>query len=209
MQILESLSTNWLNVLVAVTTFLYTYFVLVRLIKGKEEESKKIESERNKFFKAFLEGLKAGAISTVDDVDNIYKGVRGSSSEDLSYRYNLSKWLKEFLVKLISKEMDESIDNNVLVEWNKKISDFIHKIEEASPYSGLPEIERNILTDMSSYLKNDNKDGIERKISEVAGILQARNDDLNKIRNTNKWAVPLAVVGMILTVVFGLLSILK
>ena len=113
------------------------------------------------------------------------------------------------MVALISKEIDKSIEDKMLIEWKEKISSFIQKIEEVSPYSDLPDIERSILTDISTYLENNDKDAVERKLSELASIIQARNDDLNKIRSTNKWAVPLAVVGMILTVVFGLLSILQ
>jgi len=112
------------------------------------------------------------------------------------------------MVALISKEIDKSIEDKMLIEWKEKISSFIQKIEEVSPYSDLPDIERSILTDISTYLENNDKDAVERKLSELASIIQARNDDLNKIRSTNKWAVPLAVVGMILTVVFGLLSII-
>ena len=156
-----------------------------------------------------MEGLKIGAINTIDDIENVYKGIGVLSTEDLSYRYRLSRWLREFMVALISKEIDKSIEDKTLIEWKEKISSFIQKIEEVSPYSDLPDIERSILTDISTYLKNNDKDAVERKLSELASIIQARNDDLNKIRSTNKWAVPLAVVGMILTVVFGLLSILQ
>ena len=151
-----------------------------------------------------MEGLKIGAINTIDDIENVYKGIGVLSAEDLSYRYRLSRWLREFMVALISKEIDKSIEDKTLIEWKEKISSFIQKIEEVSPYSDLPDIERSILT-----VKNNDKDAVERKLSELASIIQARNDDLNKIRSTNKWAVPLAVVGMILTVVFGLLSILQ
>ena len=156
-----------------------------------------------------MEGLKIGAINTIDDIENVYKGIGVLSTEDLSYRYRLSRWLREFMVALISKEIDKSIEDKTLIEWKEKISSFIQKIEEVSPCSDLPDIERSILTDISTYLKNNDKDAVERKLSELASIIQARNDDLNKIRSTNKWAVPLAVVGMILTVVFGLLSILQ
>jgi len=198
-----------LNFLLVALTGIYAYFVIFRLIKRKEEVTKRSITNKKRFFDTILEGLKAEVINKVEDIDNIYVGVGGSRSGDSTYRNNLSIWLKEFLVILISKEKDESIDNNVLREWNEKIADFINKIEETSPYSGLPDAERNILSDIASYLESNNKEDIERKLSEIAGILQARNEDFNRIKNTNKWAVPLAVVGMILTVVFGLISLLK
>lgn len=187
---------------------IYAYFVMERVLKEKKQDTRKLETAKKKFFKVMEDGLRTNVINTIEDVDNIYIGAGGSRSDDISYRFKISKWLKEFLVEIISKEKDESISNEILSDWKQKISDFITKIEEISPYSGLPETERNILTDIISFLESGNNDGIERKLSEVSGILQARNDDLNRIRNTNKWAVPLAVIGMILTVIFGLMSIL-
>jgi len=190
--------------LTALFAAIYASFVMQLLLKkriGERDEAKK------KFFKALLEGLKIGAINTIDDIENVYRGIGVLSSEEVSYRYRLSRWLREFMVALISKEIEKSIEDKTLIEWKEKISGFIQKIEEVSPYSDLPDIERSILIDISTYLENGNRDAVERKLSEIASIIQARNDDLNKIKSTNKWAVPLAVVGMILTVVFGLLSI--
>ena len=194
----------FINILTALFAAIYASFVMRLLLKkriGERDEAKK------KFFKALLEGLKIGAINTIDDIENVYRGIGVLSSEEVSYRYRLSRWLREFMVALISKEIEKSIEDKTLIEWKEKISGFIQKIEEVSPYSDLPDIERSILIDISTYLENGNRDAVERKLSEIASIIQARNDDLNKIKSTNKWAVPLAVVGMILTVVFGLLSI--
>jgi len=194
----------FINILTALFAAIYASFVMQLLLKkriGERDEAKK------KFFKALLEGLKIGAINTIDDIENVYRGIGVLSSEEVSYRYRLSRWLREFMVALISKEIEKSIEDKTLIEWKEKISGFIQKIEEVSPYSDLPDIERSILIDISTYLENGNRDAVERKLSEIASIIQARNDDLNKIKSTNKWAVPLAVVGMILTVVFGLLSI--
>ena len=194
----------FINILTALFAAIYAFFVMRLLLKkriGERDEAKK------KFFKALLEGLKIGVINTIDDIENVYRGIGVLSSEEVSYRYRLSRWLREFMVALISKEIEKSIEDKTLIEWKEKISGFIQKIEEVSPYSDLPDIERSILIDISTYLENGNRDAVERKLSEIASIIQARNDDLNKIKSTNKWAVPLAVVGMILTVVFGLLSI--
>lgn len=195
-----------LNVFFALIAAVVTYLVFRTTLQEREKQEEKIEPIRKKFFETLLEGLKTGTIEKLNDVENIYVGVGGSSSED--YHYDLSKLLKEFLVKLISKELDESIENNVLIEWNKNISEFIYKIQEKSPYLGLPDIERNILEDISSYLETENNKDVERKLTEIAGIIKARNDDLNKIEYINKWAVPLAIIGVFLTLLFGLMSII-
>ena len=140
---------------------------------------------------------------------NIYKGVAGLSSEDLSYRYGLSKQLREFLVAIVSKNkkfIDSSLDDGVIRDWKQKISEFIKKNETTSPYADLPAAERNVLSDITTFLEMNDPDSVKRKTLELAGMIQARNDNLNRIQNINRWAVPLSVIGLILTIAFGVLA---
>jgi len=128
---------------------------------------------------------------------NIYMGIAGFSSEDLNYRFGLSKLLREFLVKVITKKLDGEIDDETLRSWKKKITEFIKKNEEISPYADLPAPERNLLSDIQLFLERNDINSVKRKILELSAMIQARNDDLNRIRNINKWTVPLSVVGVI------------
>ncbi|AGK61488.1 hypothetical protein Asulf_01505 [Archaeoglobus sulfaticallidus PM70-1] len=139
---------------------------------------------------------------------NVYKGVSGLESEDLSYRYGLSKLLREFLVEVISKKVDRSLDDETIREWKEKITKFIKENEDISPYADLPAAERNILSDITTFLDMGDADAVKRKILELAGMIQARHDDLNRIRSINKWTVPLSVIGLILTVIFGMLALI-
>jgi len=206
-----------INLIVVATMIVFPFQVLRLIFRSlfekitiAEEENKKSLSVKINFFKATLNGLEKGTIDTLEDINNIYEGLGGSTFNDFPHHQDhLSKWLKEFLVELISKEKDESLEDEVLKDYHQKISKYIHKIEEESPYSDLSEIERSILTDISTYLENADKENAKRKLSELAGMIRTRSDDLNKIRNTNKWAMGLALAGMVFTIIFGLLTILK
>ena len=202
---------NFITILTIVTfTFTVFRFIFEKEKETAEEENKKSIGIKLKFFTTVLNGLEKGTIDTLEDINNIYEGLGGSTFEDSSHhRDHLSKWLKELIVELISRERDESLEGEVLKNYHQKISEFIHKIEEESPYSDISEIERSILTDISTYLEAGNKENVERKLSELAGMIRTRSDDLNKIRNTNKWATGLALAGMVFTIIFGLLAILR
>ena len=193
-----------LGVIVAV------YFALVsagtRLLVERKHKRKK------EFFKALGEGLRIGSIKTIDDVVNIYKGVAGLSSEDLSYRYSLSRQLREFLAGVTSKDknvIDKALEDEVIRDWTQKLSEFIKKNEALSPYADLPTAERNVLNDISVYIDKSDLESIKRKSLELAGMIQARNDDLNRIRAINKWTIPLSIFGLIFTVFFGIVVLTK
>jgi hypothetical protein len=201
MSLMEYPTTLIMMMAAYISLYATAFYFLVGLKRKKRIKRKE------KFSKALAEGLKTSSIATIDDVVNIYKGVAGLSSEDLSYRYGLSKQLREFLVNLISNKeiVDSSFDDNVIRDWKQKISEFIQKNEATSPYADLPAAERNILSDISTFLEMNDPESVKRKTSELSGMIQARNDDLNKIRNINKWAVPLSIIGLILTIIFGTL----
>lgn len=203
-----------LNLAIILTVIGFTFTVLKFFFEKEketaEEENKKTIEIKSKFFITVLNGLEKGAIGTLEDINNIYEGLDVSTFEDSSrHRDHLSKWLKELIVELISREKDESLEGEVLKNYHQKISEFIHRIEEESPYSDISEIERSILIDISIYLEAGNKENAERKLSELAGMIRTRSDDLNKIRNTNKWTTFLALAGMVFTIIFGLLTILR
>lgn len=168
--------------------------------RQKRNDSEKI------FFSTLKEGLKSQSINTLDDVINLYMGVF-KLSEGLN-RYGLSKMLRRFLVEIISnKDKDDLLDYKAIVEWKKMITDYIKTNEELSPFADLPSAERNILSDISIFIEKNDIDSAKRKFSELAGMIQARNDDMTKIRDMNKWSVPLSIVGSILTLVFGVIAL--
>jgi len=201
-----SMLSEWLMPMtIAVFTVMYSYAVTY-LLRRKRERRK--EEKRN-FHKTLVEGFKSGAIASMDDIVNIYKGVSGISSDDAGYRYGLSRQLREFLVDLISKDLDHEIEDSVVVDWKDKISSFIKTNEEISPYADLPPAERSVLNDITAFFEKDDIDSAKRKLAELGGMIQARHDDILKIQNVNKYSVPLSVIGMILTIAFGLIAIFK
>ena len=198
--------SDWvMPVTIAVFTVMYSYAVTY-LLRRKRERRK--EAKRN-FHKTLTEGFKSGAIASMDDIMNIYKGVSGISSDDAGYRYGLSRQLREFLVDLVSKDLDQKIEDSVVVDWKDKISSFIKMNEEISPYADLPPAERSVLNDIAAFFEKDDINSARRKLAELGGMIQARHDDILKIQNVNKYSVPLSVIGMVLTIAFGLVAIFK
>ena len=196
-----------LGIVTYLSLYFFAYYYLV------ERKRKRRVERKNTFFRALVRGLETDSITTIDDIVNIYKGVAGLSSEDLSYRYGLSKQLREFLVDLVSRNSNvtglfsDPKNDEVIRNWKQKISEFIQKNDATSPYADLPSAERNILSDISIFLEKNDAKSVKRKILELAGMIQARNDVLDKIRNINKWTVPLSIIGLIFTIIFGILAL--
>ncbi|MBU4349298.1 hypothetical protein KJ830_00585 [bacterium] len=165
--------------------------------------------EKKFFFNTLLSGLKSGSIKTTDDLINIYKGIATFGPEDKKYRLGLNKWLREFLAGLISKSLDDSLEYKEIIDFKNKISKFIKENEKISPYSDLQEIERNIFQDILSYIKNSDVGSINQKLKELSSIIQTRKYETDRSKKINKYSVPIAITGLVLTIIFGLVAIFK
>lgn len=178
-------------------------FAFFSILKERKERKK------NKFFKALISGLKIDTIQTINDVMNIYKGCTNVNQDEI-VRGDLSIRLREFLADLISKEkylLGFKIDKAEIVKWKLLITKLIEENEKISPFAELPDAERNNLNDIMIFLANQDFESANRKIAELSGMIKARNDDLENIKRINRYSIPLAILGLIFTAVFGFLAL--
>ncbi|MFK5947599.1 MAG: hypothetical protein QM500_02370 [Methylococcales bacterium] len=186
------------------TAVIATYAVAVSKMLNRITERK--ETEEKRFLKALSAGIKSGVITEFSDIENIYKGVIASIGDEEVNRARLAKWLRAYLLQIFENEIDEK-NRDLIKSIKKEITEYINQVEKASPHVGLPDLERSIVRDIEAYLNSDQKDGVSRKLDELVAAIQVREDSFKKMESTNKWAVPLSVVGLILTLIFGISSI--
>ena len=167
----------------------------------------KNNKNKEKFYIILSNALELQTIQSLDDVYNLYKGSFGVTSANDTYRFKLSRLLREFAVEMYYKDNIISYKERI-VEWKNKIDNFIRQNDELSPFSGLPQTERNIMIDILVFLEKDEKDAIKRKLNEMSTSIQLRIEQLDKTERLSKWANPLAVIGSVLTILFGVLSLL-
>ncbi|MCK5196194.1 MAG: hypothetical protein KAQ71_20440, partial [Desulfobulbaceae bacterium] len=168
------------------------YAAAVSVLFRRITEKRKTEQKR--FSKALSEGLSCSAVSTLEDVQNIYRGIRRLGPEAPGSPARLSKWLREYLVELLEEK--EKGKKEEFIERNCLVTEFISQNEQQSPYANLPDLERSIITDIEVFLDADDKSAVKRKLSEITASIQAREDSFARIKGTNRWSVPLAVIGV-------------
>ncbi|MBI5724905.1 MAG: hypothetical protein HZA50_13175 [Planctomycetes bacterium] len=160
------------------------------------------------FYKAISVGLNDGTIQTLEDFINIYKGIHGLSSDDTTYRQGLVRLLRRFIVDLVLRETHIR-EPALIIAYKEKLTKLIEEMARNEPFVNLPNAERTVLNDVSKMIElGDTKNAIH-KLEEIAGLIEARQDSIERLEKSNKWAIPLATIGLILTIVFGIISIFK
>jgi|WetSurMetagenome_2_1015567.scaffolds.fasta_scaffold853495_1 hypothetical protein len=184
-----------------------TYFVL--LFYWLYREQQRSGGEQRKFFKVMTEAFISDSLNTNDDLINLYKGVRKLSPEDLTFRSGLTRWLREFIVDLYDRKYVYSLKVHQVAHLNERISSFITANENTSPYADLPDVERNLVNDIAALSQGDQRDEVTRKLAELASVIQIREDRLTRLKSINRWSVPLALMGLALTFIFGSLALFR
>ncbi|NKI19731.1 hypothetical protein HFN20_00515 [Paenibacillus dendritiformis] len=174
---------------------------LVKTLRGIEDKNKKRIAQ---FESALLNALKISSIDDIKDVQNLYIGI-GITNDINKQEYAITNLLREFLVNLISNKFEAS--EQQIRDWKSKITEIISEYEELLPNEELPQPEKSIINDVDSYLELKDFDSAKRKLGELSGIIKTRKDHLNKLEKSNKISNFVAIVGIVLTIVFGTLSI--
>ena len=194
----------FLSIFAIIFTVVYAFAATILLKKIKERRI----NRKNTFIKTFVNGVSNNTIENSEDLLNVYSGIVNVSTEDLTSKHNLNKWLREILAKLVNKEVGQDFTNEQTIEVKEKITNFIKSNETISPFADLPDTERNIINDISTYNKAGDINSVSRKINELSSVIITRYEQQKKIESLNKWSIPLAVVGLILTIIFGIISII-
>ena len=77
------------------------------------------------------------------------------------------------------------------------------------PFSQLKTDQRRILKNLeNSIIKKDSATAIYN-LAELNDVLINTNNQINKLERENNWALPLGIVGLILTLLFGIMTVLS
>ncbi len=187
-----------------VGTFTALYIYVAQRLLRRSIESRKLR--KTEMRNALSAGLVGGRLENVSDVVNIYKGVYGLGGEDLTFRSDLAKVLREYLVDLT---LDSEKDSNIILKTKEKVTAILNQIEVESPFADLPAAERNLILDLRKLIDLGDKISADTKLHDLAGLIEVRQDSLERVQASNKWSIPLALIGLVLTVIFGAISVIK
>ena len=174
----------------------FSFYYLTRVRRRRQEKDQKLKQ-------AISSGLVNGQIEGVDDLVNLYRGVTNSSDDDVSYKAGVSRVLRRLLVALASDPEGTQPKRMLKI----KIKELLRLIETETPFAGLPAAERNLVLDARKFIETNELGAATQKVDDLANLIEARQDAYEKLQSANKWSVPLAIIGLVLTVVFGVMSL--
>ncbi len=195
----------YLNNLIIAVLFLGGFYVIVTYLFFNLKY--KIETKRKlKLYKAISVGFQNATVDSMTDLTNLYKGVYNLGTDDTSHIPGLTRILRQYLVSLIS---ENHLDTAEILKLKEKANGLLKQIESDIPFADLPTTERNLILDIQHTLNYDDKSIALQKIQELAGQIEIRQNALKSLQRSNRWSIPLAIIGLVLTLFFGVVSLIQ
>ncbi len=173
---------------------------------------------RRSFIKDLTRSLQENLTENLENVESIFliNFTRGIRTEE--YPFVLNKELRHFIGLINSKYKDiigseinfRNIPNEDLRNWRTIIEHVIIENRERLYYADLPLEDRVSFREILDYfrdngeIENQHQIFIRTRLMEIKRIMLKKNDELKKSQYINFGALFVSIVGIILTIVFGL-----
>ncbi|SHE98098.1 hypothetical protein [Dysgonomonas macrotermitis] len=164
--------------------------LLITLKKGKKEREK-IE---DLFYAQLSKKLEQGLIKEKEDIVILLSSLNRKKD---SYDSDL---ILLFIIE------DYLASDKCLPEHYDFLKNIVKEEKEEKPFSDIPEEERRILKSINDSVKHNDTDSISDYLEQLRSVISTRNRLYLKTAALNKWSMPVAIIGVVLTIMFGIMS---
>ena len=171
---------------------IYLAFVSMCLLTKRNAIKRNKEHEENAF-NLLLKGYEQNSLKE-NSIMLIYK------KEIVQNHYNITyvNFLESFLLYVRQGDKDGSITKGL----SSLIEPIIIKAESDKPYSNVEERERRLLLAIEESALNGEKGSLKNNLTDLSLAIENNKSALDKAQKTNRWTIPISVVGIILSIVF-------
>lgn len=131
-----------------------------------------------------------------DDIELIYR-------KTIQPYINISyvDFLEKFQISILKSKSPEFIQT-----YGNRVKEIINEEKLEKPFDGVKEHEKRLLISIEESTKNGEISNISFTLSELARVLQTREKSYKSVKRMNSLSIPLAIVGLAFTLIFGLRS---
>lgn len=185
---------------VAIGTFFGFFFIKIL----KEQKEKRIEKEKS-FVNTMILAIQNNNIKDEEDVTTIFRGVLEIENLNFS-KSHLIFLLEKVILNLYKQEQDNKLQERMAF-FKSILSKMKTELLEHEPFTGLPKVEKTLMTDILEFGKTQQEKLFINKLQDLSQVIKTRYEENQKLEETNKWSVPLSIIGILVSIGFGLYTI--
>lgn len=118
-------------------------------------------------------------------------------------KYGYVETLEDFVVYITSK------GDAITTEFYRDAQNILERAKTTEPFASLPSEEKRLMDSIQlSIQRKDTPNGVNQ-LNELKQVILARHREYERIESQNSWSIPLAIFGLVLTLIFGIWGIAK
>ena len=172
-----------------------TFYATSAVISKRDEKRGK-----SKFFKSIDNKFKLELIKDKPDIEILKSAIE----REVDTVYSLAPLLEDYLVYL----GDHSRQDSQISQRYQLIKGIIASENADKPFANIPEEERRLLITMRDAIQRDDKEFMSFSLNELSSVISTRSRDYERILNANRWMRPLTIIGVVASIIFGVLALL-
>lgn len=165
-----------------------------------DETSKKREKAKDKLLKLLEGNLNKGRILDLELLGHIKQSVE----REFSVEIPIAHLIQDILLRL--NDVQKNGENSDVDDLSCKLQELITQENKKAPFENLPEEERRLLRGLDDAIRHNDEASIKFNFDELNSVLSVRHVEHARAIKLNKWSVPLAVIGLALTIIFGIVG---
>lgn len=195
------------EVFVSGTTIAVGSFTAVLMAKFHAKEKEKQKKQAEEFTTTLLLALKNETVREMEDVTGLYRAIKKTNLSSAMSKGYIIPWLEKSVLQLHKIKSEDGYRKEEILEHLQFLKSCIKELADQEPFSDLPETERNLMTDVLIFGKDNNAKLFVSKLHDLGHVIKTRYEENSKLRDTTKWSVPISIIGVIVSVGFGLYTI--
>ena len=194
----------YVTIMMLVLAVLYSYFFYLNLKRSQ------VKRTRRQFFRAVTSVLKNN-----DDEDNCIRQINmnfknlSTKSSNIKNSVDLLEEMAFNIDTLTENSFSSRYGIEVTSEIRGRIIRIIEMMKEKNPFDSLSPKEANLLESLKHALETGNKDLGRTLIKQLSDEMEILETNITIQNDKNKNSYVIATVGIVLTIYFGVLSLLK
>jgi len=187
------------EIIIIVAAILFLAYLFISII---DDSSRRKRQAREKFLKLLKGNIEKGNVLDLKTLGHIKQAVERESFTEIV----VSNMLQDVLLSINDPESSVKFKNPK--ELSDNICKLIEKENESAPFENLPEEERRLLRGLEDAIKHNDATAVKFHLGELNTVISVRNVEHARSLKMNRWSVPLAVVGLVFTIIFGITGML-
>lgn len=176
-------------------------FIFIILLPKRSFNSKRASEE---FFGLLDQKFELGLIKNKSDITILAE----SHKRDQLASYELIPLLEDYLTYTVKRAKEGGKKKNAVNTYTK-VKAILDEEMKDKPFSDMPEEEGRLLRSLKDSIDHKAQASAYENLDDLKMLISARNKIYSRSSKLNRWSVPLAIFGLIATLIFGFMSFLN